>query len=69
MGGGCNWLSVISNSGLWFRFCCQKVNLVISKVQEVVGRTNHLLSFDTTRTAYKMTCPTILLLLGVYSFP
>jgi hypothetical protein len=33
-----------------------------------MGRTNRLLSFATTRTAYKTTRPTILLLLPVYFF-
>jgi hypothetical protein len=36
-------------------------------LQEVLGRTNRLLSFDTTRTAQKTTRRTILLLLHVYS--
>jgi hypothetical protein len=31
-------------------------------LQEVLGRTNHLISFDTIRTAYKTTRPTVLLL-------
>jgi hypothetical protein len=38
-----------------------KVQVLVKK-QEVLGRTNLLLSFDTTRTAYKMTRPTTLLL-------
>jgi hypothetical protein len=37
--------------------------------QEVLGRTNRLLSFETTRTAQKVTPPTILLLLRVFSSP
>jgi hypothetical protein len=37
--------------------------------QEVVERTNRLLPFDTTRTAWKPTRPKILILLGVYSLP
>lgn len=36
--------------------------------QEVLGRTrtNHLLSFDKTLRAQKMTCPTVLLLLHIF---
>jgi hypothetical protein len=36
--------------------------------QEILEKTNHFLSFCTTRTAYKTTGPTILLL-HVYSVP
>jgi hypothetical protein len=39
------------------------------KKQEVLGRTNRPLFFDTTRTAYKTTRPTVLLLLRVCSLP
>jgi hypothetical protein len=34
------------------------------KKQEVLGRTNHLLSLDTTPTTYKTTPPTILCCYG-----
>jgi hypothetical protein len=37
--------------------------------EEVLGGTYRLLSFDTMRTAYKTTRPTILLFLSVYSLP
>jgi hypothetical protein len=36
------------------------------KKQEVLGRTNRLVSFDTTRTAWKTTRPTVLILLRMY---
>jgi hypothetical protein len=39
------------------------------KKQEVLGRTNSLLSFDTTWTTQKTTRPTVILLLHVYSLP
>jgi hypothetical protein len=42
--------------------------LIIRK-QEVLARTNRLLPFDTTRTAQKITRPTILIFLRVYSLP
>jgi hypothetical protein len=35
-------------------------------IQEVLERTNRLLSFDTTWTAQKTTSPTVLLLLRVF---
>jgi hypothetical protein len=38
-------------------------------IQEVLGRTNRLLSFEETRAAQKMMRPTILPLLLVYSSP
>jgi hypothetical protein len=41
---------------------------ILQKKQEVLGRT-HLLILDTTWTAYKTTCPTILLLFSVYLSP
>jgi hypothetical protein len=38
--------------------------------QEVLGRTDHLLSFGTARTIYKTTTPTILLCSGnVFTLP
>jgi hypothetical protein len=36
------------------------VHLNVTKIQEVLGRTNRLLSFNKTRIAYKTTPPTIL---------
>jgi hypothetical protein len=45
------------------------VSLFGTKKQEVLGRINRLLSFDTTWTAEKTTHPTIVLLLRVYSLP
>jgi hypothetical protein len=45
------------------------VVVVVVVVVEVLGRTNRLLSSDTTWTAQKTTGPTILKLLGVYSLP
>jgi hypothetical protein len=38
-------------------------------ITKVLGTTNRLRSFDTTRTAQKTTCQTILLLLRAYSLP
>jgi hypothetical protein len=43
--------------------------IIIIIMQEILGRTYHLLSSDTTRTAQKATRPTILLLLHAYSLP
>jgi hypothetical protein len=37
--------------------------------QEILGRSNRLLSFDTTGMAQKKTRPTVLLLMLVYSLP
>jgi hypothetical protein len=39
----------------------QKSIIHVELLQEVLGRTNRLLSFDTKRTAYKTMRPTILL--------
>jgi hypothetical protein len=38
-------------------------------LQLVLGRTNRLLSFDTTRTAQKTMSPTVILLVRMYSLP
>jgi hypothetical protein len=46
---------------------CENVSCIVQ--QEVVERTDYLLSFDKTWTAEKMTQPTFLVLLRVYSLP
>jgi hypothetical protein len=46
---------------------CSSVDL--TKEQEVLGRTNLLLSLDTTRSAQKRTRPKILLFFHVSSYP
>jgi hypothetical protein len=47
---------------------CLCVCYETKKIQDVLGRSNHALSFNTTRTAEKTTLP-ILILLHVYSLP
>jgi hypothetical protein len=56
---------------MWTKFIwlSNGINGTLLYKQEVLGRTTRLLSFDTTRTAYKTTSPTVLLLLRVYSLP
>jgi hypothetical protein len=39
----------------------------IKTLQEVLGRTNYLLFFDMTRTTQKTMCPTIFVLLHVFT--
>jgi hypothetical protein len=49
---------------LKFPFRCLKNNEVI--LRQVLGRTNHMLSFYAARTAKKTTCPVIFLLFQVH---
>jgi hypothetical protein len=59
-------LLVFGSSGVMTEELLTEPLKTISK-QEILGRTNRLLSFYMTRTAQKTTRPTILPLLHVYS--